>query len=220
LFVTVLITSNIASSAKIVDWGFSILRVRMAFDAGTLLFPISYIFGDVLTEVYGFKNALRVIWTGFGALALCALTLGIVRALPGEANWLAYAGNQAFDTILGGMSSFGIVAASLSGYFLGSYSNSVILAVMKVLTKGKWLWMRTIGSTIVGEGVDTVVFVLIATLAGVFPWQVFASLTLTNYLFKVGVEALFTPVTYKIINFLKKEEAEDYYDIGTRFTPV
>jgi uncharacterized integral membrane protein (TIGR00697 family) len=220
LFVTVLITSNIASSSKIVDWGFSILGVRMAFDAGTLLFPISYIFGDVLTEVYGFKNALRVIWTGFGALALCALTLGIVRALPGEGNWLVYAGNHAFDSILGGMSSFGIVAASLSAYFLGSYSNSVIMAVMKVFTKGKWLWMRTIGSTIVGEGVDTVVFVLIATLAGVFPWQVFASLTLTNYLFKVGVEAVFTPVTYKVINFLKKEEAEDFYDIGTRFTPV
>jgi queuosine precursor transporter len=91
---------------------------------------------------------------------------------------------------------------------------------MKVLTKGRWLWMRTIGSTIIGEGVDTVVFVLIATLAGVFPWQVFASLTLTNYLFKVSVEALFTPITYKIVNFLKKEESEDYYDIGTRFTPV
>ena len=171
LFVTVLITSNIASSAKIVDWGFSILGVRMAFDAGTLLFPISYIFGDVLTEVYGFKNARRVIWTGFGALALCALTLGLVRVLPGELNWQSYAGNEAFDAILGGMSSFGIVAASLAAYLLGSYSNSVIMAAMKVLSRGKQLWMRTIASTIVGEGVDTVVFVLIATLAGVFPWE-------------------------------------------------
>jgi len=220
LFVTVLITSNIASSAKIVDWGFSIFGVRMAFDAGTLLFPVSYIFGDVLTEVYGFRNARRVIWTGFGALALCALTLGVVRALPGEMNWQSYAGNSAFDSILGGMSSFGIVAASLAAYFLGSYSNSVIMAAMKVLSKGKWLWMRTIGSTIVGEGVDTVVFVLIATLAGVFPWEVFASLTLTNYLFKVSVEALFTPITYRVVNFLKKEENEDFFDIGTRFTPV
>lgn len=220
LFVTVLITSNIASSAKIVDWGFSIFGVRMAFDAGTLLFPISYIFGDVLTEVYGFKNARRVIWTGFGALALCALTLGVVRALPGEANWLSYAGDSAFNAILGGMSSFGIVAASLAAYFLGSYSNSVIMAAMKVFTKGKWLWARTIGSTIVGEGVDTVVFVLIATLAGVFPWEAFASLTLTNYLFKVNVEALFTPITYQVVNFLKKEENEDFFDIGTRFTPI
>jgi uncharacterized integral membrane protein (TIGR00697 family) len=220
LFVTVLITSNIASSAKIVDWGFSLFGVRMAFDAGTLLFPISYIFGDVLTEVYGFRNARRVIWTGFGALALCALTLSLVRFLPGEANWQSYAGNSAFDAILGGMSSFGIVAASLAAYFLGSYSNSVIMAAMKLFTKGKWLWARTIGSTIVGEGVDTVVFVLIATLAGVFPWEAFISLTLTNYLFKVSIEALFTPITYQIVNFLKKEENEDYYDIGTRFTPV
>ena len=220
LFVTVLITSNIASSAKIVDWGFSILGVRMAFDAGTLLFPISYIFGDVLTEVYGFRNARRVIWTGFGALALCALTLGVVRALPGEASWQGYAGDSAFDVILGGMSSFGIVAASLAAYLLGSYSNSVIMAAMKVQTKGQWLWMRTIGSTIVGEGVDTVVFVLIATLAGVFPWDVFASLTLTNYLFKVSVETLFTPITYQVVNFLKKAENEDFYDIGTKFTPV
>jgi queuosine precursor transporter len=220
LFVTVLITSNIASSAKIVDWGFSILGVRMAFDAGTLLFPISYIFGDVLTEVYGFKNARRVIWTGFGALALCALTLGIVRALPGEANWQSYAGDNAFDVILGGMSSFGIVAASLAAYLLGSYSNSVIMAVMKVLSKGRWLWARTITSTIIGEGVDTFVFVLIASMAGVFPWEIFFSLILTNYVFKVSVEALFTPVTYQVVNFLKKEENEDYYDIGTRFTPV
>ncbi len=220
LFVTVLITSNIASSAKIVDWGFSILGVRMAFDAGTLLFPISYIFGDVLTEVYGFKNARRVIWTGFGALALCALTLGLVRVLPGEINWQSYAGNEAFDAILGGMSSFGIVAASLAAYLLGSYSNSVIMAAMKVLSRGKNLWMRTIASTIAGEGVDTVVFVLIATLAGVFPWAAFVSLTMTNYLFKVSVEALFTPVTYQVVNFLKKAENEDYFDIGTRFTPV
>jgi uncharacterized integral membrane protein (TIGR00697 family) len=220
LFVTVLITSNIASSAKIVDWGFSIIGVRMAFDAGTLLFPISYIFGDVLTEVYGFKNARRVIWTGFGALALCALTLSLVRALPGEANWQTYAGNTAFDAILGGMSSFGIVTASLAAYLLGSYSNSVIMAAMKVLSQGKNLWLRTIASTIVGEGLDTVVFVLIATLAGVFPWEAFGSLTLTNYLFKVGVEALFTPVTYQVVDFLKKIEDEDFFDIGTRFTPV
>ena len=220
LFVTVLITSNIASSAKIVDWGFSILGVRMAFDAGTLLFPISYIFGDVLTEVYGFKNTRRVIWTGFGALALCALTLGLVRVLPGELNWQSYAGNEAFDAILGGMSSFGIVAASLAAYLLGSYSNSVIMAAMKVLSRGKQLWMRTIASTIVGEGVDTVVFVLIAILAGVFPWGAFASLTLTNYLFKVSVEALFTPITYQVVNFLKKAEDEDFFDTSTHFTPV
>lgn len=220
LFVTVLVTSNIASSAKIVDWGFSLFGVRMAFDAGTLLFPVSYIFGDVLTEVYGFKRSRRVIWAGFGALALCALTLGIVQALPGEASWQVYAGQGAYDAILGGMTSFGIVGASLVAYFMGSFSNSVIMAVMKVSTKGKWLWTRTIASTIVGEGVDTFVFVLFATLAGVFPWEAFASLVLTNYLFKVGIEALFTPATYWVVNGLKKAEGEDYFDVGTKFTPV
>ena len=220
LFVTVLVTSNIASSAKIIDWGFSIFGVRMAFDAGTILFPISYIFGDVLTEVYGFQRSRRVIWAGFGALALSGLTLAIVRALPGEASWQATAGQEAFNAILGGMTSFGIIAASLIAFFMGSFSNSVIMAIMKVTTKGRWLWTRTVASTIVGEGVDTFIFVLIATLAGVFPWAAFTSLVLTNYLFKVGVEALFTPVTYLVVNGLKEAEKEDYFDIGTRFTPV
>ncbi len=220
LFVSVLITSNIASSAKIVDWGFSLFGVRMSFDAGTLLFPISYIFGDVLTEVYGFQRSRRVIWTGFGALALSAAVFSIVGALPGEASWQVYAGDAAYKAILGGMSSFGIVGASLVAYFLGSYSNSVVMAVMKVATKGRFLWARTIGSTLVGEGVDTLVFVLAATLAGVFPWEIFSSLVLTNYLFKVGIEAAFTPVTYWVVNGLKRAENEDFYDRDTKFTPV
>jgi uncharacterized integral membrane protein (TIGR00697 family) len=220
LFVTVLITSNIASSSKIIDWGFSIGGVQMAFDAGTLLFPISYIFGDVLVEVYGFKRSRRVIWAGFGMLMLSAFLFSAVRAMPGEANWQSYAGQTAYDSILGGMSSGGIVIASLLAYLAGSFSNSIIMAVMKVATKGKWLWMRTIGSTIVGEGVDTLIFVLIAILAGVFQWEVFASLVLTNYLFKVGVEVFFTPITYQVVRFLKKAENEDYYDSNTRFTPI
>jgi hypothetical protein len=220
LFVTVLITSNIASSAKIVDWGFSLLGVRMAFDAGTLLFPISYIFGDVLTEVYGFQRSRRVIWTGFGALLVSAAAFSLIGALPGEASWQAYAGDAAYSAILGGMSSFGIVGASLVAYFLGSYSNSVVMAVMKVATQGRFLWARTIGSTLVGEGVDTLVFVLAATLAGVFPWEIFSSLVLTNYFFKVGIEAAFTPVTYWVVNGLKRAENEDFYDRDTKFTPV
>ena len=220
LFVTVLITSNIASSAKIVDWGFSIFKVRMAFDAGTLLFPVSYIFGDVLVEVYGFKRSRRVIWAGFGMLALSALLFSAVRAMPGETNWQNYVGQTAYDAILGGMSSGGIVIASLMAYLAGEFSNSIIMAVMKIATKGKWLWMRTIGSTIVGEGVDTIIFVLIATLTGVFQWEVFASLVLTNYLFKVGIEVIFTPITYQVVRFLKKAENEDFYDTNTRFTPI
>ena len=147
LFVTVLIVSNIASSAKIVDWGVSIGGLPLAFDAGTILFPISYIFGDVLTEVYGFKKSRRVIWAGFGALALASLVFAAVRALPGEAQWQGYAGQGAYDAILGGMSSGGIVLASLSAYLVGEFSNSVVLARLKVATAGKWLWLRTIAST-------------------------------------------------------------------------
>lgn len=220
LFVTVLITSNIASSAKIVDWGGSLAGIRLAFDAGTLLFPVSYIFGDVLVEVYGFRNSRRVIWAGFAMLVLSALLFSAVQAMPAETNWQFSVGQTAYEAVLGGMSSGGIVLASLLAYLAGEFSNSIIMALMKVATKGKWLWMRTISSTIVGEGVDTVVFVLIATLAGVFQWEVFASLVLTNYLFKVGVEVLFTPLTYQVVRFMKKAENEDYYDIGTRFSPI
>jgi uncharacterized integral membrane protein (TIGR00697 family) len=220
LFVMVLIVSNVASSAKIVDWGFSIFKVRMAFDAGTILFPVSYIFGDVLTEVYGFKRSRRVIWTGFILLGLSSLIFMLIRILPGSADWQSYAGQDAYMKILGGMSSGGIALASLVAYFVGEYSNSVILAVMKVWTKGRMLWLRTIGSTLVGELLDSLIFITIASLFKVFPWSSFVSLVLTNYIFKCLVEALMTPVTYWVINRLKKTEKEDYYDYGTKFTPV
>ena len=151
LFVMVLVVSNIASSAKIIDLGFSIFNIPLAFDAGTLLFPISYIFGDILTEVYGYKRSRRVIWTGFAALALSALIFWVVQQLPGEATWQEYAGDEAYRAILGGMSSGGIVLASLSAYCLGEFSNSFVLAKMKILTHGRWLWTRTIGSTLVGD---------------------------------------------------------------------
>lgn len=219
LFVTVLVVSNIASSAKIVDWGFSIFGVRMAFDAGTLLFPVSYIFGDILTEVYGYKNSRRVIWAGFACLALSALIFWIVSVLPGEAQWQQYAGDAAYLAILGGMSSGGIVLASLAGYWSGEFTNSFVLAKMKIITRGRWLWTRTIGSTIAGELVDTLVFISIASLFHVFPWTLFLTLVITNYLFKVGIEALMTPVTYAAVGRLKKTEDEDYYDRDTNFNP-
>lgn len=219
LFVTVLLVSNIASSAKIVDWGVSIIGLRLAFDAGTILFPISYIFGDVLTEVYGFHRSRRVIWTGFAMLALSAVVLWLVRIMPGEATWQDYAGQGAYEAILGGMSSGGIVLASLVAYLVGEFSNSVVLARMKVLTKGRWLWSRTIASTLVGEGVDSLIFVLVATLAGVFPWELFGTLVVTNYIFKVFIEVVMTPVTYRIVNALKRAENEDFYDTRTRFNP-
>ena len=220
LFITVLIISNIASSAKIVDWGVSIGNLPLAFDAGTLLFPISYIFGDVLTEVYGFKRSRRVIWVGFGALALSALTLAAVRAMPGEAAWQGYAGQAAYDAILGGMSTGGIVLASLLAYLMGEFSNSVILSRLKVATSGRWLWLRTISSTLVGEGVDSVIFILVATLAGVFPWELFTTLVLTNYIFKVSVEVLFTPLTYWVVARLKAAEQVDVYDTGMTYRMI
>jgi hypothetical protein len=191
----------------------------MAFDAGTILFPVSYIFGDILTEVYGYKNSRRVIWVGFACLALSAVIFGVVRVLPGESEWQKYAGDAAYLAILGGMSSGGIVLASLAGYWSGEFTNSFVLAKMKILTRGRWLWTRTIGSTIVGELIDTVVFVIIASLFRIFPWSLFLTLSLTNYLFKVSVEALMTPATYAAVGRLKKAEQEDYYDRGTDFNP-
>ena len=220
LFVTVLIVSNIASSAKIVDWGVSLFGLPLAFDAGTILFPISYIFGDVLTEVYGFKRSRRVIWTGFGCLALTALTLWLVRVMPGEATWLESTGQIAYNNVLGGISTGGLVLASLTAYLAGEFTNSVVLAKMKVATKGRWLWMRTIGSTLVGEGVDSVIFIAVASLVGVFPWSLFFTLVVANYIFKCLIEMLMTPVTYWVVSKLKHAENEDYFDVKTRFTLI
>ena len=123
-----------------------------------LLFPVSYIFGDILTEVYGYRRSRRVIWMGFTCLAIASLVLWLVKILPGEVTWQGYAGQAAYDAILGGMSTGGIVAASLLAYLVGEFTNSVVLAKMKVATRGSWLWMRTLGSTLVGEGIDTLVF--------------------------------------------------------------
>jgi uncharacterized integral membrane protein (TIGR00697 family) len=219
VFVAVLLISNVASSAKILDWGVSLLGLRLAFDAGTLLFPVSYIFGDVLTEVYGYRRSRKVIWTGFALSALMTLTLWLVGRLPGEAEWEGYAGQVAYDAILGGVSSGGIIVASLAAYFAGEFSNSYVMAKLKIATRGRWLWMRTIGSTLVGEGVDTALFVVIACLLGVFPWSIALSLIVTNYVFKVGIEALMTPATYRIVGGLKRAEREDYYDYNTDFNP-
>ena len=219
IFIAILLISNIASSAKIVDLGFSIFNIPMAFDAGTILFPIGYVFGDILTEVYGYQRSRRVIWTGFFSLVLAAVVFWVISRLPGEVTWQGYAGDKAYQAILGGMSSGGIVLASLAGFWLGEFSNSFILAKMKLLTNGRWLWSRTIGSTLVGEMVDTVMFVVVASAFGVFPWSLFLTLTIANYLFKVAVEVLMTPLTYFVVRALKRAENEDYYDRDTNFNP-
>jgi uncharacterized integral membrane protein (TIGR00697 family) len=218
-FVTILIVSNVASSAKIVDLGFSIFGVRMAFDGGTLLFPLSYVFGDILTEVYGFQASRKVIWTGFAALGISSLIFFLLRRLPGEAEWESYAGSAAYNAILGGMSSGGIALASLLGYWVGEFSNSVLLSRIKVLMGGRLLWVRTISSTLAGEFLDTLVFVLVASFAGVFGWGLFLSLVLTNYLLKCGIEVLMTPVTYGAVYALKKAEGIDIYDRGIKYSP-
>ncbi len=239
MFVTVLLLSNIASSAKLIDLGVSIFGLRLAFDGGTLLFPLAYIFGDVLTEVYGYSRSRKVIWIGFAAAASMAVTFWALARLPGDPLWGAFVydkmaavtpempapadpvafGQSAYDAILGGVSTGAIIAASLIAYWAGEFSNSFVLAKMKVLTEGRWLWTRTIGSTLVGEGVDTVLFVLVATMLGVFPWAIALSLMVANYIFKVSIEALFTPVTYGVVNWLKRKENEDYFDRDTDFNP-
>lgn len=221
LFVAVLLVSNIASSAKIVDWGVSLFGVPLVFDAGTLLFPVSYIFGDVLTEVYGYRYGRRVIWVGFFAALMMSAVLWLVARLPGEALWQQNVGQGAYDAVLGGVSSGAIVIASLAAYWAGEFSNSFVLAKMKILTRGRWLWTRTIGSTLIGEGVDTLLFVSIATLLLVpgFSPDIWFSLVLTNYLFKVAIEALMTPVTYRIVNALKHIESVDVFDHDTNFNP-
>ena len=220
-FVTILLVSNIASSAKIVDWGISLIGIPLAFDAGTVLFPVSYIFGDILTEVYGYRGGRRVIWTGFACALIMSATLWAVGRLPGESQWLYNVGQAQYDAVLGGVSSGAIVIASLVAYWGGEFSNSFVLSKMKILTKGRWLWTRTIGSTLIGEGVDTLTFITIATMLKVpgFVPQIWLTLVITNYLFKCGVEAIMTPVTYRVVNWLKKAEQEDYFDYQTNFNP-
>jgi queuosine precursor transporter len=219
LFCVVLVVSNIASSAKIVDWGVSFFGLPLAFDAGTVLFPVSYIFGDILTEVYGYKRSRKVIWTGFAALMLSSLVFGLINLMPGESTWQHYAGDAAYIAILGGISTGGIVLASLAGYLSGEFTNSVILAKMKIATSGKYLWLRTIGSTLFGELVDTLAFLVVASLFSVFPWALFATLFVSNYIFKVSIEVFFTPITYGVVRWLKRVEQEDFYDRGTNFNP-
>lgn len=206
LFVTVLLISNITST-KIVNLG------PFTFDGGTILFPLSYIFGDVLTEVYGYGRSRKVIWLGFISALLLSITLIIVGALPPAAEWT---NQEAYEQILGLTPR--IVAASLIAYFAGEFSNSLILAKLKILMNGKRLWVRTISSTLVGQFVDTTIFILIA-FTGVFSNDLLLTLIISNYLFKCGVEILFTPATYWLTGWLKQQEREDYYDTDTDFNP-
>jgi len=206
LFVAVLLISNVASS-KIVRLG------PLSFDGGTLLFPLSYIFGDILTEVYGYARSRRVIWVGFLSALLLAGTLALVGWLPAAADW---AGQDAYRAILGQTPR--IVLGSLVAYFAGEFANSYTLARLKLRTRGRLLWLRTIASTLVGQAVDTGLFVVIA-FAGVLSPSLLASVVVSNYVFKVAVEAAATPVTYKVVDHLKRVEGVDHFDWSTNFSP-
>jgi len=206
LFVAVLLISNVASS-KLVAFG------PLSFDGGTILFPISYIFGDILTEVYGYHKSRQVIWIGFSSALLMMVVFIIVGWLPSAAGW---ENQDAYNKILGLTPR--IVIGSLLAYFAGEFSNSFILAKMKVFTRGRWLFSRTIGSTIVGEGVDTLIFILVA-FAGAYSWDIVWLLVISNYIFKVSFEVILTPLTYAVVGFLKRTEKEDVYDYRTNFSP-
>jgi hypothetical protein len=206
-FVTVLLCANVIGAAKVAQIG------GFAFGAGVLFFPISYVFGDVLTEVYGYARARKVVWAGFGALAFASFMSFAILAFPPAPGWPHQA---AYETVFGATPR--IVLASLVAYFSGEFCNSYVLAKMKLVTSGRLLWTRTIGSTIVGEAVDSAIFYPLAFL-GVWSSDLVVRVMLANYLLKVLWEVLITPFTYRIVNFLKRVENEDYFDRGTNFTP-
>jgi queuosine precursor transporter len=206
LFVAVLLISNVAST-KIVQFDV------FTFDGGTLVFPLSYIFGDILTEVYGYARSRKVIWLGFVSALLMSVTVMAVGALPPAAEWTY---QTAYEQILGFTPR--IVLASLIAYFAGEFSNALTLAKLKIRMQGRHLWVRTIGSTLIGQFVDTLIFTLIAFF-GVFSSELLIKLIVSNYVFKCGVEILFTPVTYWSTGWLKQQEREDFYDAQTNFNP-
>ncbi len=206
-FVCVLLCSNLIGASKVAAVG------GFSFGAGVLFFPISYVFGDILTEVYGYARARRVVWAGFGAMIFASFMSWVVLSLPPAPGWPH---QEAFQTVFG--STPRIVLGSLVAFFCGEFCNSYVLAKMKVLTQGRWLWTRTIGSTVVGEGVDSLLFYPIA-FAGTWSTDLLVTVMFTNYLVKVGWETLITPFTYIVVNKLKRAEQVDHFDRHTDFTP-
>jgi uncharacterized integral membrane protein (TIGR00697 family) len=204
VFITCLITANIIA-VKVISLGFFILP------AAAFVFPVSYIFGDVLTEVYGYRTARKVIWLGFGCNLIFVFFAWIGQMLPSAGFWQD---QEAYNTILGYTPR--LLGASLCGYVVGEFANSFVLSRMKIKTRGRWLWSRTIGSTIIGEGLDTVVFITIAYAGkgmtiGTMIWH--------HWLFKTGIEVIATPATYAIVNWLKRSEGIDTYDHETKYNP-
>ncbi len=213
-FVTILICSNLIGPAKIAQLELPVVGA-VTFGAGVLFFPISYVFGDVLTEVYGYARSRRVIWCGFAGLAFASFMSYVVVSLPPAPFWK----NQAAYEIAFGL-TWRIALASMVAYFAGEFVNSYVLAKMKIMTAGRWLWTRTIGSTIFGEGVDSLLFYPLAFYgAGIIPDDKLPSVMVVQFIAKVSVEVVFTPVTYALVGWLKRAEQEDFYDRDTKFTP-
>jgi uncharacterized integral membrane protein (TIGR00697 family) len=206
-FITVLLCSVLIGVGKVGQVaGYSI-------GVGAFFFPISYVFGDVLTEVYGYARSRRVIWTGFAALIFAALMSWLIVALPPAPGWPHQA---AYALVFG--STPRIVASSLTAFWVGDFVNAYVLAKMKLRTKGRFLWVRTIGSTIVGQSADTLIFYPLA-FWGTWSPELLGAVMVSNFCIKVGVEIAMTPVTYLVVGFLKRAEQEDFYDAGTDFNP-
>jgi len=213
-FVVILVCSNLIGPAKIAQVDLPLVGV-LTFGAGVLFFPVSYVFGDILTEVYGYARSRRVIWAGFGALAFASVMAWVVVALPPAPFWQ----NQAAYEVAFGQ-AWRIALASMIAYFCGEFVNSFVLAKMKVAMQGRHLWTRTIGSTLFGEGVDSLLFYPLAFYgSGIIPDDKLPLVMLAQFVGKVSVEVLFTPVTYAIVGWLKRAEQVDHYDVDTRFTP-
>lgn len=206
-FVAILLLSNLIGAAKLATvWGYT-------FGAGILFFPVSYVIGDVLTEVYGYANARRCVWMGFFAMLFMAFMSYIVVAMPPAADW---GGQEAYETVFG--STWRIVVASVMAFWAGEFVNSFVLAKMKLMTGGKYLWTRTIGSTVFGQLVDSLIFYPIAFL-GIWTTEQVLIVMVTNWALKVFWEAALTPVTYVVVGWLKRREGTDVFDTGTDFSP-
>lgn len=216
-FITVLLCANLLGPAKTCALTLPLLGVPLVFGAGNLFFPISYIFGDILTEVYGYAKARKVIWAGFGAMLFASLMSWLVISLPpNPAEPFNATLQPALEVVFGSTSR--IVAASVLAFWVGDFVNSYVLAKMKVWTEGRYLWSRTIGSTLVGQGVDSLIFYPVA-FYGVWDSATLWTVVLFNWLFKIAVEVVMTPMTYLIVGRLKSAENCDYFDRDTDFTP-
>lgn len=207
IFITCLITANLIAVKLVNIWG-------LILPAAVIIFPLSYIFGDVLTEVYGYRRARLVIWLGFFCNLIFVFAIWIAQILPAAGFW---DGQSAYERILGFAPR--LLIASFIAYLIGEFANSFVLAKLKIATKGRWLWTRTIGSTLIGQGLDSIVFISVA-FWGTIPGAGLVSAIITQWFFKSVYEAVITPLTYLVVNFLKKSENIDVFDFDTKFSPL